>query len=114
MEQTEVIHLNNGQCGSCQLIGNLEKCEETPCPQHDSWYAKIKEGQCDELQFTVRTHKETIKKLETTIRQLTVDDLVLKGLQLSYSTLSERIKILEDADLFPDLEELDEKLKGEN
>jgi hypothetical protein len=38
------------QCGSCTLKGNLKKCKETLCHQHENWYAVEQQKVIDRLE----------------------------------------------------------------
>ena len=46
------------QCGNCDLKGNIKKCLEADCFQHENWYAKEQQKRINGLEAQVLALEE--------------------------------------------------------
>ena len=54
---------NNDACLNCQARGNLSKCMDAPCSQHESWFSK-------ELMEKIHQLNSIAKDLCTSVKAL--------------------------------------------
>lgn len=54
------------QCKHCVVRGEIEKCQNTECGQHDSWYAQDRQQQINELTAMVEMLRDNIINPDST------------------------------------------------